>query len=503
VRVVLREGGGVIKQTIETDADNDGHFGASFGPDIAPGDTVEVNTEGTPTIVIPVIRIEGTVDAAADLIAGRVYSVTYPATLRGEVWVRDGPPPVTGQTDAAGNYSLSFAPFDVKSGHQVALWYVRPDGHQVGIVRQALFVRVYPTDDTLWGSTALNTVVDVTLRDSDGALKGMSQVTSDDNGNWSTDLYTGTQRVEIDEHDTVEVRAGSNTASVFVPRIMLLPDAAHDWLLIDSELASTRLEVRWDSQPMMENHDLANWAEVTTDAQGRARLDFGPSGGLDLGVNGNLYYYNADGNCVEPWWRAMIASVEPDDFVNDHAQPLYIVGAGFRPTPPGVFLGTPGTPPSVVITNVAFISPQLLRVTIPAGTPAGLYYLGVMNPDERIGFLMPALTIRNPQPVVSSITPASGYWDDAVNFTLAGSSFAPGTDVALVPGAVVITATNVTVVSATQITGTLDLHGAAAGVYDVIVTNPGPGLPSGTPSDGFRVLPRWWTRLPLNVKRGR
>jgi len=77
-----------------------------------------------------------------------------------------------------------------------------------------------------------------------------------------------------------------------------------------------------------------------------------------------------------------------------------------------------------MITNVTFISPQLLRVTIPSGTTAGVYYLGVMNPDERISFLMPALTIRNPQPVVSSITPASGYWDETVNFTLAGNGFA-------------------------------------------------------------------------------
>jgi len=500
VQVVLREGGGAIKQTVESDADNNGNFGAGFGPDIAPGDTVEVNTEGTPTIVIPVIRIEGAVGAAADLIAGRVYSVTYPAALRGEVWAPEGPPPVEGQTDGSGNYSLSFVPFDVKSGHQVALWYVRPDGHQVGIVRSVLFVRVYPTDDHVNGATSPNTLVNVSLRNQAGRLKGTAQVVSDGNGDWGTDVFTGTQRVEIDDHDTVTVTAGTNSTGVFLPRIGILPDAAHDWLQILSELPNTRLEVRWDSQPNMENHDLANGTEVTTGPQGDARVDFGPLGGLALGVHGNLYYYNADGNCVEPWWRAMVGLVDPDEFVDDQAQRLYIIGEGFQRTP-RILLGTMW-PPSVAITDVTFLSPQLLQVMIPAGTPAGVYDLYADNPDERIGFLAQALTIKNPTPTVTSVTPDHGYWDEAVNFILQGGNFVTGASVTLVQSIHVITATGITVVSATQITGTLDLHGAAPGLYDVVVKNPGPGQPSGTLLDGFRVAPRWWLWLPLVMRKG-
>ncbi|MEI8082840.1 MAG: hypothetical protein WCI74_13465, partial [Actinomycetes bacterium] len=172
VKIVLRANDGTTqKASVETDADGEGRFWAPINTaDIVPGDRVEVTTEGTSLIVIHVMQIDGTVHPDANSITGKVYGVSD-AKLVGEVWTKDGPR-VEDQTDGDGNYDLSFAPFDVRNGHSVALWYVRPDGHEVGIVRQALFVRVYPTDDNLWGSTAPNTTVSVTLRNAADVLKG-------------------------------------------------------------------------------------------------------------------------------------------------------------------------------------------------------------------------------------------------------------------------------------------------------------------------------------------
>jgi len=93
-------------------------------------------------------------------------------------------------------------------------------------------------------------------------------------------------------------------------------------------------------------------------------------------------------------------------------------------------------------------------------------------------------------PVVDSITPNSGNVGDTVHITnLVGASFFSGATVKLSrAGYSDIPATNVVVVSSTQITCDISLPGATAtkGAWDVVVTNP--GGPSGTLSNGFTVL---------------
>jgi hypothetical protein len=256
-------------------------------------------------------------------------------------------------------------------------------------------------------------------------------------------------------------------------------------------------EIRWDSQPMMQDHDLANTASVTSDAQGKASLDFGPRGGLELGISGNLYYYNSDGQCIEPWWRAMVGGVDPEQFVNDHAQTVYITGKAFEPAP-RVFLD--GGTTSIEIAPVVRVSPELLRITVPAGTAAGEYDLRVLNADEHIGFLAQGLRITNPAPTVTAIAPDHAYWDEYIGVTVTGTNFVAGASLRLVRGSQVIPAVGVTVASPTRLTGSLMLLGAAPGQYDVVVVNPGPGEPTGALVNGFQVKPRWRVRLPLVLK---
>ncbi len=93
----------------------------------------------------------------------------------------------------------------------------------------------------------------------------------------------------------------------------------------------------------------------------------------------------------------------------------------------------------------------------------------------------------NPPPTVTSITPNSGANDGTVSITnLAGTNFASGAAAKLAKaGETDITATSVTVVSSTQITCSFDLTGAAAGTWDVTVTNS--DTQSGTLTNGFTV----------------
>ena len=109
---------------------------------------------------------------------------------------------------------------------------------------------------------------------------------------------------------------------------------------------------------------------------------------------GNLYYYNADGQSIEPWWRAMVDAVSPGTLLNTADHTITISGAGFAGTP-AIYLGKNGAP-QVQLRDVMPLGSSgiTLQATVPAGTLAGTYDLHVYNPDERIGFLADALTIR-------------------------------------------------------------------------------------------------------------
>ncbi|MDP3564695.1 MAG: PEGA domain-containing protein, partial [Methanoregula sp.] len=92
-------------------------------------------------------------------------------------------------------------------------------------------------------------------------------------------------------------------------------------------------------------------------------------------------------------------------------------------------------------------------------------------------------------PTITSITPSSGYNTSAVSITnLAGTGFATTgtpTVVLMNSGQTNITATSVSVVSATQITCSFDITGKAVGSWNVVVTNP--DGQSGTFSNGFQI----------------
>jgi len=125
------------------------------------------------------------------------------------------------------------------------------------------------------------------------------------------------------------------------------------------------------------------------------------------------------------------------------------------------------------------------------GAAAGAWNVVVTNPDAQSGTLPNGFTVETvPPPTITSITPSSGVNTGTVQITnLAGSNFqTTGTTTVKLTksGQADVNATDVTVVSSSQITCEFDLRTAiATGPWNVVVTNP--DSQSGQLSDGFTV----------------
>jgi hypothetical protein len=106
----------------------------------------------------------------------------------------------------------------------------------------------------------------------------------------------------------------------------------------------------------------------------------------------------------------------------------------------------------------------------------GAWDVVVTNSDTKSGTLPGGFNVTevvNPAPTVTSVTPSEGsqisFWTD---ITIEGTGFVSGASVTLEKDPIVGDATNVTVVSDTQITCTVFLFGSEPGLYDVVVKNP-------------------------------
>jgi hypothetical protein len=108
--------------------------------------------------------------------------------------------------------------------------------------------------------------------------------------------------------------------------------------------------------------------------------------------------------------------------------------------------------------------------TAPAVPPAGgvvtVQAASTVSPSA-VGTA--TVTVVTPLPVLSSIAPNSGTQGTNVSVTLNGSNFQPGATISI--GGSGVAATNVNVVSATQITATFAINSAAStGAHSVTVT---------------------------------
>jgi len=150
----------------------------------------------------------------------------------------------------------------------------------------------------------------------------------------------------------------------------------------------------------------------------------------------------------------------------------------------------------VKFTNQSYIYP--LPIDWYGPSARNTYYSSTGNPGSwsevyyggqyyDVAIRLRTSTTVAPAPTVTSITPNTGQNTGTVHITnLAGTNFQAGATVKLTrSGQSDIPATNVTVVSSSQITCDFDLVGAAAGLWNVVVTNP--DTQSGSLPNGFTV----------------
>ena len=128
-------------------------------------------------------------------------------------------------------------------------------------------------------------------------------------------------------------------------------------------------------------------------------------------------------------------------------------------------------------TNVTIVSSTQITAATPAGA-AGAVTVTVTNPGSLVGSLTNGYTYVV-VPTVASITPNNGPIGGGTSVTITGTNFAAGATVTIGSNA----ATNVTIVSSTQITATTPAHAAGAATVTVTVNGQ-----SGSLTNGFTYL---------------
>jgi hypothetical protein len=139
-------------------------------------------------------------------------------------------------------------------------------------------------------------------------------------------------------------------------------------------------------------------------------------------------------------------------------------------------------------TNVVVVSATRITCTLPiTGAGTGAWNVTVTNIDAQSGTLANGFNVTAPAPTVTAITPNTGVNNASVDVTnLTGTGFVSGAVVKLTKtGLTDISATNVAVVSSTQISCTLPIAGAPTGVWNIVVANP--DGQSGTLENSFTV----------------
>ena len=168
-----------------------------------------------------------------------------------------------------------------------------------------------------------------------------------------------------------------------------------------------------------------------------------------------------------------VASVSPDNGAMGGLYTLTIAGASF------------GSPAVVTIggnaaTDVITVSGTQITAVVPASASSGAKDVTVKNPDGLQSTFSAGFRYN---PEVTSLSPANGPINAGTVFTITGKGFVSGAAVKINE----VSATNVTWLSATQLSAAAPAGTTSGGAKDVKVTNPDAGY--GVLASGFRYDP--------------
>ena len=198
-----------------------------------------------------------------------------------------------------------------------------------------------------------------------------------------------------------------------------------------------------------------------------------------------------------------VSGISPSSgIVGSTVVPVSIGGNGFV-SGATVRLNKTGDP-DIIATGVNVGSSNLITcaISLPANTTPGFWNVVVSNADGQSGSLPGAFLVKSPLPTVTAITNTTQVRGWTVIERITGTNFLPGAVVKFVniTAGPDIIATNINVVSATQITCTFDLTGATAARRNVTVTNL--YSDTGTLVNGFTVTGAAPTLTVRNVTSG-
>ena len=195
---------------------------------------------------------------------------------------------------------------------------------------------------------------------------------------------------------------------------------------------------------------------------------------------------------------ATITGISPVSGYNTSTVTVTITGQKFAQGS-GIFLEN-GT--ESIQGTVSTLSEKSITGSFPlSGIPARLYNLTVIGPGNPNSTKLNAFTVMSPgtDPVISTISPASGFNTGDLKVTITGANFRSPT-VFITQGSLVKQATKTASTKPTIITATLPLKGVPGGLYTVTVRNSDGVLVNGT--DIFYVTDKAWiSKGPKTVAR--
>jgi hypothetical protein len=162
-----------------------------------------------------------------------------------------------------------------------------------------------------------------------------------------------------------------------------------------------------------------------------------------------------------------LTSISPANGAQGTSVPVTLAGTHFV-AGEGIAAGNSG----IAVSNVTVVSAAQITATftIAANAATGAANVTVTTSGGASNAIV--FTVNPPAPTLATVSPASGVQGNSLPVTLTGSNFVAGATVAVSNTGIAVS--NVTVVSATQITATLTIAAnAATGAANVTVTTSG------------------------------
>jgi hypothetical protein len=180
----------------------------------------------------------------------------------------------------------------------------------------------------------------------------------------------------------------------------------------------------------------------------------------------------------------VITSISPTRGGTDATVSVTITGSNFQNGATVKLVGA-GIIPAIGVTVTS--STTINGILKFSGAEKGSYNLIVANPDGQSDTLVGGFIVGEPAPVISSVNPDKGIYNETVNLIVTGQYFTNPAKVSLSRGTEQLTPSNIQWKDATKITCDLTIpSGTTTGEWNVTVTNIADKL-SGTWNHPFKV----------------